>query len=78
MRATTGFSDVDGSDRAAELVDYLALLEDRLVDVRRHGYAMLRLAPGSSALDVGCGTGGACVEVARIVGRVGRVAGIDS
>lgn len=78
MRATTGFSDVDGSDRAAELVEYLALLADQLVDARRHGYAMLRLAPGSSVLDVGCGTGGACVELARIVGRVGRVAGIDS
>ncbi len=77
MKATTGFSDVDGSDRAAELVDYLALLADRLADVRRQGYAMLRLARGSSVLDVGCGAGGACVEIAKIVGRDGRVAGID-
>ena len=30
MRKTTGFSDVDGSTRANDLVDYLAVLADRL------------------------------------------------
>jgi ubiquinone/menaquinone biosynthesis C-methylase UbiE len=73
----TGFSDVDGSDRAGQLVAYLALLEGRLADVRRQGYAMLRIAPGASVLDVGCGTGGACVEIAERAGPTGRVAGID-
>ncbi len=38
---------------------------------------MLRLAAGASVLDVGCGAGEVCVEIARIVGRDGRVAGID-
>ena len=46
LKASTGFSDVDGSDRADELVDYLSLLADRLADVRRQGYAMLRIDPG--------------------------------
>jgi ubiquinone/menaquinone biosynthesis C-methylase UbiE len=78
LKATTGFSDVDGSARPDELVAYLSLLADRLVDVRRQGYAMLRLADGASVLDVGCGAGEVCVEIARIVGRDGRVTGIDS
>ncbi len=78
MKSTTGFSDVDGSDRANELVDYLSLLADRLADTRREGYAMLRVAPGSSVLDVGCGAGEACVELARVVGSTGQVAGIDA
>jgi len=78
MRNTTGFSDVDHSDRAEELVDYLSLLADRLADIRRDGYAMLRVAPGSSVLDVGCGAGEVCVELAGVVGSTGRVAGIDA
>jgi ubiquinone/menaquinone biosynthesis C-methylase UbiE len=77
MNFTTGFSDVDGSDRADELVGYLALLADRLADVRREGYAMLRVAPGASVLDVGCGAGEGCVELAGIVGDKGAVTGID-
>src|SRR5215470_7211828 len=78
MNFTTGFSDVDGSDRADELVDYLALLADHLAEVRREGYAMLRIGPGSTVLDVGCGAGEVCVELARIVGETGTVTGIDS
>ena len=77
MQFTTGFSDVDGSKRADELVDYLALLAEQLADVRRDGYAMLRVAPGSKVLDVGCGAGEACAELAGIVGEEGSVTGID-
>ena len=77
MQASTGFSDVDGSDRADELVAYLSLLAERLADVRRQGYTMLRVAPGAAVLDVGCGAGEVCVELAAIVGRDGTVAGID-
>lgn len=78
MTNKTGFSDVDGSDRADELVAYLSLLADRLGEIRRDGYTMLRVVPGSSVLDVGCGTGEACVELAGIVGSTGKVAGIDA
>jgi ubiquinone/menaquinone biosynthesis C-methylase UbiE len=77
MKHTTGFSDVDGSDRADELVDYLSLLAERLADTRREGYAMLRIGSGSSVLDVGCGTGEACIELAGIVGSEGGVVGVD-
>jgi ubiquinone/menaquinone biosynthesis C-methylase UbiE len=72
-----GFSDVDGSARAEDLVDYLAMLADRLAGARREGYEMLRLAPGAAVLDVGCGGGEVCVELATRVGPQGRIAGID-
>lgn len=73
----TGFSDVDGSAREAELIDCLALYADRLAVARRDGYAMLRLFLGAAVLDVGCGAGEVCVELAARVGPAGRVAGID-
>ena len=77
MTTTTGFSNVDDSARARELVDYLGVLADRLAGVRRAGYELLRLKQGASVLDVGCGAGEVCVELATRVGPQGRVAGID-
>ena len=77
MTTTTGFSDVDRSGRSAELVDYLTLLASRLCDFRREGYEMLGLRSGTAFLDVGCGAGEVCVEIAAQVGSEGRVAGID-
>ncbi len=38
---------------------------------------LARVQPGEAVLDVGCGTGTLAMEVARRVGRAGRVAGID-
>ena len=38
---------------------------------------MLRLRPGDAVLDVGCGAGEVCVELATRVGTKGRVAGVD-
>lgn len=45
--------------------------------LRQRAVALARLDPGEQALDVGCGTGTLALEVARRVGREGRVAGID-
>ncbi len=37
----------------------------------------LRLTPGGSALDIGCGTGEEVVTMARLVGKKGRSVGMD-
>jgi ubiquinone/menaquinone biosynthesis C-methylase UbiE len=73
----TGFSNVDASRDAGNLVDYLGLAAKHLANHRRSGYEMLRLRPGAAVLDVGCGAGEVCVELAAMVAPSGRVVGID-
>ena len=45
--------------------------------LRQRAVNLARIQPGDAVLDVGCGTGTLVMEVARCVGREGRVAGID-
>jgi ubiquinone/menaquinone biosynthesis C-methylase UbiE len=77
MKEQTGFADVDGSGRPEELVDYLELVAKHVKPFRDEGLAELRLRPGAAVLDVGCGAGEVCVDLAVRVGPHGRVAGID-
>lgn len=77
MKEQTGFADVDASGRSDALVDYLALVARHVGEFRRQGYELMRLRPGDAVLDVGCGAGEVCVELAAIVGATGRVAGVD-
>jgi len=46
-------------------------------ELRQKTANLAQLQPGEMVLDVGCGTGTLVMEVARRVGRAGRVAGID-
>jgi len=77
MREETGFADVDASGRLEELVDYLELVARHVGAFRREGYELMRLKPGHAVLDVGCGKGEVCAELAVRVGPRGRVAGVD-
>src|SRR5579859_4971198 len=45
--------------------------------LRQRTATLARIQPGEQVLDVGCGTGTLAIEVARRVGRAGRVAGVD-
>ncbi len=46
-------------------------------ELRQRTVNLARIQPGDAVLDVGCGTGTLAMEVARRVGRAGRVAGVD-
>jgi SAM-dependent methyltransferase len=74
---STGFSDVEASGSAPQLVDYLKRWAVQLADYRRLDFDRLALRDGEAVLDAGCGAGEVCVEFARRVGRTGRVCGID-
>lgn len=78
MTRQTGFSNVDTSERGAVLVDYLVQVAGLLADMRKEDYARLKLAAGSAVLDVGCGAGEVCIELAGLVGAGGTVCGVDA
>src|SRR5258708_7257884 len=46
-------------------------------ELRQRTANLARLQPGEQVLDVGCGTGTLAMEVARRIGRAGRVVGVD-
>jgi ubiquinone/menaquinone biosynthesis C-methylase UbiE len=46
-------------------------------ELRQRTANLASIQPGEQVLDVGCGTGTLAMEVARRVGRAGRVAGVD-
>jgi SAM-dependent methyltransferase len=72
-----GFSDVDTSERAEELVAYLGKLAERLAGWRLEDYSRLDVKPGAAVLDVGCGAGEVSLELARLVGPDGHVCAVD-
>jgi ubiquinone/menaquinone biosynthesis C-methylase UbiE len=61
---------------SGEFADVSERLSARLRTTARH-WGALGIGPGESILDIGCGTGRLAEFVARVVGKRGRVIGID-
>jgi SAM-dependent methyltransferase len=61
-----------------EVGRYLETLNRLLDAMKRKSIAMLRLRPGGSVLDVGCGLGRDAEAMLDTVGAAGRVVGIDA
>lgn len=55
----------------------LFLFRGNVRKLRQKTVELARIHPGEMVLDVGCGTGTLLMDVARRVGRAGRVVGID-
>ena len=53
------------------------MFRSQMRELRQRTATLARIQPREQVLDVGCGTGTLAMEVARRVGRAGRVAGVD-
>jgi len=60
-----------------KLAPVLRLVGARVNHYRRHAVDQLRLKPGGSVLDLGCGTGISFPFLVEAVGASGRIVGID-
>jgi ubiquinone/menaquinone biosynthesis C-methylase UbiE len=73
------FRNVDTAETADQLVRYLeyvdTLPETRQLKVNSYGY--LGISEGDTVLDAGCGPGYDALRMAAIVGKTGKVIGID-
>ena len=57
--------------------EYLQLLESQMMEFKQKSYAYMRIRPGDSVLDVGCGPGSDTIHLAQHVGPTGEVIGLD-
>jgi ubiquinone/menaquinone biosynthesis C-methylase UbiE len=64
------------SEEAARKLEGIYSTPD-IVAQRRTALDLLALVPGESVVDIGCGPGFLCEQMAEIVGSKGRVLGID-
>jgi ubiquinone/menaquinone biosynthesis C-methylase UbiE len=73
---SSGWRAVDSD--SVEVARYLELATQLLDVMKRKSIEMLKLRPGNSVLDVGCGLGHDAEAILAIVGPAGRVVGIDA
>lgn len=58
--------------------NYLKEMAKLLEDIKDTSYQMMNLTPGNIALDIGCGPGVDAYKMAKIVGKDGKVIGLDN
>lgn len=62
-------------DRISKAYDLLSDSSEH--KARERGEALLSVSPGNRVLEIGYGTGHACLDLAKMVGEQGQVVGID-
>jgi ubiquinone/menaquinone biosynthesis C-methylase UbiE len=65
-----------GSDPVGK-TEYLDAVAKHTAEYRRRVRELMEVRPGDTVLDVGCGAGISMIDVGRLAGNEGRVAGID-
>jgi ubiquinone/menaquinone biosynthesis C-methylase UbiE len=75
-----GMRDVDRTTDLGFFVHYLdtASAHEQVQAFKRRTFELLGVKPGSHLLDLGCGPGDDGRALAQMVGRTGRVVGVDS
>jgi SAM-dependent methyltransferase len=73
-----GYRDVDAADDPSSYFAFLDSFADTFREMTEAGVDLLRLRPGDSVLDVGCGHGACEPLLARRVGGSGRIVGLDA
>jgi ubiquinone/menaquinone biosynthesis C-methylase UbiE len=71
------WQNLDAADAGAEAAAYLDAAAAAIAAPRRLSHELLGVGPGSTVLDVGCGTGIALAEIAELLGPEGTVVGLD-
>lgn len=75
----SGFSDVDSSGGAGNLVEYLdaTRMAPSIIEAKEWSLHRLDIRSGDAVLDVGCGTGEDVVAMLQRIGSEGKGVGID-
>ena len=75
----SGFSDVDRTGDQRSFIQYLdtSNADEEVQRIKRQFIKLLDLQKGWHVLDIGCGLGHDAQVLARLVGRTGRVVGLD-
>ena len=73
------FRNVDNAETADHLVQYLEYVDSRpeTLQIKVNSYGYLGISEGDTVLDAGCGPGYDALRMAAMVGKTGKVIGID-
>ena len=57
--------------------EYLKIVGEFAGNLKQRSYTLMQIQPGQTILDVGCGSASDTIQLAQLVGQVGKVFGVD-